>query len=446
MTMRMVGAAVGLAVLALVAGGGCNGDDPVAPGDTTAPNAVTDLHVQAMPDSVMTIAWTAPGDDGAEGTAVRYDIRHAATAITAANWSTCTPVATVPTPAAAGTVQSVDIAVAAGPGIYVALKAADEVPNWSGLSNVVHGSLGSGLEVRQLTTDGNNFHPCVNDGVVTWVRWVEGDGDEIYASNLEVAYPALTRLTDNGGQKAYPSSHGTEKIVWQGREGDSSDWEIFVYSANQVPRFAAFTDNVIHDRYPVLAGGGCFVWLQGSTMFEQVRYWNESSHAEIVLSDGCCPTTEYSNEPPTADDLTVVWRTYDKIGGSGHRTLRWRGTITDLTDAVDGELSYDYSLQAGALAYQWGARPGVIRYWDGVTTQAIAEGYSPSLYDGTIAYEAWDGHDWEIRFWDGSSILEITDNDVNDTQPTLCGGLVAWVGRPAGGMDQIFYARLPGWK
>jgi hypothetical protein len=62
------------------------------------------------------------------------------------------------------------------------------------------------------------------------------------------------------------------------------------------------------------------------------------------------------------------------------------------------------------------------------------------LYNGTIAYEAWDGPDWEIRFWDGAQIIEITDNDYNDTQPSLSGDRLAWVGRPDA-LDQIFYAK-----
>ena len=117
----------------------------------------------------------------------------------------------------------------------MALKAADEVPNWSGLSNVVHGSFGSGFEVRQLTTEGNNIQPCLNSNVVSWVRWNTVTGDEIYVSNVATANPAETRLTDNGGEKANPSSHGTEKIVWQGRGGGADDWEIFQYYAYQIP-------------------------------------------------------------------------------------------------------------------------------------------------------------------------------------------------------------------
>ncbi len=434
---------VGLTALMLVSINGCSDDDPASPGDTTPPNVVTDLQVQAISDSVLTVAWTAPGDDGAEGKAARYDIRYNATTITAGTWTACSQVAAVPEPAAAGTQQSVEITSPTRSDIYVALKAADEVPNWSGLSNVVYGSFGSGFEVRQLTTEGNNIQPCLHSNVVSWVRWNTVTGDEIYVSNLAVGYPAETRLTDNGGEKANPSSHGSEKIVWQGRSGGVDDWEIFQYDAYQIPRYSALTDNDIHDRYPVLAGGGDFAWLQGLTMFEEVHYWNEIVHSESVISNGCCPISENGNDPPTADDNSVVWRTFDRVGSEEDRTIHWRGVVTDLTDEVDGVMSHNFSLHEEALAYEWGASPSLITYWDGVTAQTIAEGHEPSLYHGTIAYQVWDGQDWEIHFWDGSAIIEITDNDYNDTQPTLYDDIIAWVGRPAGSSDQIFFVRLP---
>jgi hypothetical protein len=430
----------GLAALALLTAIGCSDDDPADPGDTTPPAAVTDLRLQSIAGSILTVAWTAPGDDGTEGTATQYDVRYATTAITEATWDACQQVATVPTPVAAGSEQTVAIDASAKADVYVALKAADEVPNWSGLSNVVSGSVDIAFEVHQLTTEGNNINPCVNDGVVTWVRAHGIEGDEIYISNVAVANPAVTRLTDNGGEKAHPSSHGSQKIVWQGRGGGSDDWEIFSYFHLNIPRYFAFTDNDLPDCYPVLAGGGNFAWLQGNPMFEEIHYFNASLHSESVISDDCCPTLEYSNDPPSADDYTVVWRTYHRAGTREHRTYLWRGVLTDLTDEVDATISHNYSLHGGALAYEWG--PGQITYWDGVTAQAITQKYEPSLYDGTIAYEVWDGQDWEIRFWDGSEIIEITDNDFNDTQCSLHGDTIAWVGRPPGSADQIFYARI----
>lgn len=295
------------------------------------------------------------------------------------------------------------------------------------------------FEVHQLTDTGNNIQPCLNRGFVVWVRTNSVTGDEIYIASVAGSVPALTQLTDNAGRKAYPSSHGSEKIVWQGRESDGDDWEIFVYDRYGIPRYAPFTDNEIHDTYPVLAGGGHFAWLHGPVVLDEVHYWNEHSHHESVISDGCCPTSIYDNEIPTADHYSVVWRSYGRGGVGGFKVSLWHGGITDLSDELDAAMARDFSLYRGTLAYEYGPNPPWIRYWDGTDAHDVAQGYSPSLYDGAIAFEVWTGGNWEIFYWNGADVIRITDNDYDDTQPSLFGDKIAWVGRP-GSLDQIFYA------
>jgi hypothetical protein len=91
--------------------------------------------------------WTAPGDDADIGTATTYEMRWATsrpdtTSQTTFNawWAAATPVAGLPAPLVAGTAQSVTVAPAGGfttgRTYYFVLRTADEVPNWSGYSNV----------------------------------------------------------------------------------------------------------------------------------------------------------------------------------------------------------------------------------------------------------------------------------------------------------------------
>lgn len=424
-------------------------DDPAGPGDTppqdtTAPAAVNDLQLLSFDAASATIRWTAPGDDGWTGTATGYQIGYATEPITLVSWSACSMLPSCPAPAPAGSEQFVQIDAPPVPDLYVALRAQDEAGNWSALSNVAHGHIDALYEVRQLTFEGNNTHPCLDDGFVTWVGRRVADTDEIWIANLEVAFPSPTVLTDDGGEKWHPSSHGSEKIVWMGRARAGDDWEIFVYGAHSVPRYRAFTDNDVQDWFPVLAGGGDFAWQHGWTMFEEVHYWNESAHDETVLTSECCPTTNYSNSRPVADDGRVVWISWDRVGTGGPRIFRWDGTRRDITEIVS-EAAHNFTLDAGTMAYEWGAQPSTIRYWDGATIHTIAEGYDPSLDGGRVAFEAWDGHDWEIHLWNGTSIEQITDNEFEDYDPSLSGDRLAWVGRPSGpgGLHQVFYAHLP---
>lgn len=86
----------------------------------------------------VTLTWTTPGDDSLLGTAAQFDIRYSTAAITAANYASATTVTGEPTPAASGTSQSFTVTgLAPNTTYWFAIKSADEVPNWSLLSNVI---------------------------------------------------------------------------------------------------------------------------------------------------------------------------------------------------------------------------------------------------------------------------------------------------------------------
>ena len=106
-------------------------------GDVTPPAAVANLVAGGATTSSLSLSWTAPGDDGTTGTAAVYDARWSAAPITEANWGSATAVSNEPSPVGAGGLQNMALTgLPAGTMVYVALKTADEVPNWSTLSNV----------------------------------------------------------------------------------------------------------------------------------------------------------------------------------------------------------------------------------------------------------------------------------------------------------------------
>jgi hypothetical protein len=86
---------------------------------------------------LVTLHWTAPGDDSLSGRATTYDLRYSLIPITAANFSQCIRVQGMSAPLAAGSRETYTISGLTGASVYYfALKTADEVGNWSGMSNV----------------------------------------------------------------------------------------------------------------------------------------------------------------------------------------------------------------------------------------------------------------------------------------------------------------------
>jgi len=126
--------------------------------DFVAPNAVTDLRVQAVAGTTVRVAWTAPGDDADVGRAAAYEIRASQSPITAENFEQATLV-DPPSPAFAGTSQSVGVAAPPNTTVFVALVTRDESGNVSPLSNVVEATTTAGIEI---------FQDGVEDDVSDW--------------------------------------------------------------------------------------------------------------------------------------------------------------------------------------------------------------------------------------------------------------------------------------
>ncbi|HYG74310.1 MAG TPA: chitobiase/beta-hexosaminidase C-terminal domain-containing protein, partial [Planctomycetota bacterium] len=188
--------------------------------DATAPAAITSLSATASTSSSVTLSWTAPGDDGSSGTAASYDIRYSTSTITDANWASATQASGEPTPAAAGTTQTFTVGgLNAGATYYFAIKTSDEVPNTSGLSNVVSRATTSARDYYVSATGadtnpGTQAQPWKTIGKVNNTSFAAGDriffeGGQTFAGNLSFG-------SDDAGTAASPitvSSYGTGRAT-----------------------------------------------------------------------------------------------------------------------------------------------------------------------------------------------------------------------------------------
>ncbi len=108
------------------------------PVDDLPPATISDLRLALAGARNVLLEWTAPGDDNMSGQATLYDARYRTTApINDTNFLASTAVATQ-LPRAAGTEEQLGITGLSPDTLYwFAVRAADEVPNWSPTSNVV---------------------------------------------------------------------------------------------------------------------------------------------------------------------------------------------------------------------------------------------------------------------------------------------------------------------
>ena len=139
--LGVLGVALGLTLVltaepAMAGKGGGGGKPPKGGGDETPPAAVTDLTVDAFTEDTVTLSWTATGDDGMEGTASSYDIRHSTSPIDDGNWGGAFQSwERVPTPQPPGSLETYTLyGLLPDTTYYIRLRVKDEVPNASDLS------------------------------------------------------------------------------------------------------------------------------------------------------------------------------------------------------------------------------------------------------------------------------------------------------------------------
>jgi hypothetical protein len=151
----------------------------------------------ASADSV-SLSWTATGDDGTTGRASAYELRWSTTPVgadTAAWWGNATSAGTIPAPKTAGSRETYIMnGLGSGLTYYFVLLVGDEVPNWSGYSNVATKSTGTGTT---LATPGSFAASAVGGGVqLTWTEPASdaGEGYHLYRSSGSVVDSSIATI------------------------------------------------------------------------------------------------------------------------------------------------------------------------------------------------------------------------------------------------------------
>ncbi len=170
------------------------------PPDTSSPAAVTDLTAEVISPDTVRLAWTAPGDDGTDGTAALYIVRLSAGEMIM-EFDTASDVSGEPSPSAAGTPESFDIPGLSFDTTYIfALKTEDEVPNLSSVSNTARATTGP-------SGGGTAAEHVVISEVQT--RGAADHNDEF----IEIYNPTSTSVDISGWSLQYKSDTGTTYTV-----------------------------------------------------------------------------------------------------------------------------------------------------------------------------------------------------------------------------------------
>jgi hypothetical protein len=176
--------------------------------DTNSPAKITDLAATpGSSEGKVELSWTAPGDDGNEGTASKYYIKYLNTQIISeTDWDSANEITNVPIPQPAGTSESFTLeGLTPGETFYFAIRTEDEVGNLAQISNspsasvpVNPGDTTPPAKITDLEAD-----PGGNEGEVflTWTAPGD-DGDIGTASKYYIKYSSTQIISETDWNSA----------------------------------------------------------------------------------------------------------------------------------------------------------------------------------------------------------------------------------------------------
>ena len=213
-----------------------------------APPANAALRAAAAAQDAVTLTWTAPGDDGSSGTAAQYDVRYSTVPINATNWDIASQAVNEPSPQAAGSAESFTVSgLAPGTTYYFAIKVADEVPNWSGLSNIITATTDPETEPPAAIA---NLNPTGATATTVDLAWTApgDDGTTGTATEYDIRYAtSLTVLEnwDNAVQvtnEPSPSAAGSSETFTVTGLTPSTTYYFGVKTADEIPNWSTISN------------------------------------------------------------------------------------------------------------------------------------------------------------------------------------------------------------
>ena len=286
--------------------------------DFVAPDAVTDLAAGNMTGSSVDLSWTAPGDDGATGTATSYDVRYSTSTITEGNWASATQATGEPAPQVAGSSESFTVTgLSPSTTYFFAIKTSDEIPNESAISNVPSVATAA-CAVGWVCWDGegatNNWSEDAN-----WTGDVEPVSTDLVAFNATSTKDATVNVASTVAALTIDSGYGSGTLTLGANLTSDGD---FIQNGGTLDLSGqTFTQT-----------GSAWTYTAGTTPTDGTVVFDDSNNGTITVTGSHSLGNVTVNADNGTLNLVIATRT----------TLTVNGTYThsgnDRIDIEDGDI------------------------------------------------------------------------------------------------------------
>jgi len=240
----------------------------------------------------------------------------------------------------------------------------------------------------------------------------------------------VVQVTDNFYEDSLPQIKG-DYVVWQGKA--NGDWEVFICNIYTPEAPIQVTDNDRDDIFPQ-TDGNYVVWLGDSSAGGEILLYNMKSGSITQITDN-----DNVDSPPQIADGRVVWASQVVTDSVEPGEIMLYDVATEATTQLTDDVLDDSDPRINSETVFWiktnedDSRTLFIhKIATGVTSEApegFVWGDSPQTDGGLTALTRHDGDDREIflRNSDSRKYHQVTDNDLEETYPSISGNNMAWM-------------------
>lgn len=171
--------------------------------------------------------------------------------------------------------------------------------------------------------------------------------------------------------------------------------------------------------------------VKAESLVTDANYYQFSKTACVAVGDGTYHCSLDSNEGINSQ-ATV----FSEIGPNANKEIYLRtstGEVRQLTNNEYDDTAPSYDSKSMQIVWQRliDGRYQIIVYdiqkeQENQLTFSRTNNMEPKVSEDGIVWQAWDGNDWEIMYFDGKYTDQITDNDFQDVAPAIDEGYILW--------------------